>query len=355
MAQFTEIDSIIKTDILPGLADGIFKNGPVLQFLKRNRFFKWPNGPAIQEDFLYRPMIGGAYAKGGTFNLNKRQVWSGTQFTPRQYYVNVTEYLEDVEVLAGRERAAFSLVQGHLSDAALTMSAFLAIDLWRHGQNIPGDDRTIFMNGLQEALTDETNATYTGAVFPSYGGETRSAVNFALNSPTGSQVTSPNIAGSLSYHNLEQSYDSCWIGEEHPIVGVTSTVGMGFLCESFAPYQRVVDTIEPTIGYAGLKFKQATIIKDEYAPTQNFQQWEIDELGATKPTSGEIFAWLNFGPEGEDAFLKLWFPESPLYQFGFTGFKVQADSTKVAGQLLAMLTLTSRGNRFMRIMYGITR
>jgi hypothetical protein len=155
-------------------------------------------------------MAGGSYKKGAQFNLTKRQVASGILFTPRYYDVNVTEYLEDLEVEQVGPHAMFSRVKLDMSTAALSMSSILEIAFWHHGQNLPADDRSAELNGLEEALTNGVDATWTGNVFPSYGGQTRVDVAPALNSPTGLVAAS---APSLMFR-CRTLFMSCVIGAE---------------------------------------------------------------------------------------------------------------------------------------------
>src|SRR5574338_1534874 len=95
--QLDDINTVTQKTILPGVADNYFKSGPLMAKLKARYNRRW-NGPQIQENFLYDSPAGGAYAKGGNFNLTKKQTKTGLLFTPRYYQVNVTEYLEDIEV-----------------------------------------------------------------------------------------------------------------------------------------------------------------------------------------------------------------------------------------------------------------
>ena len=139
-------------------------------------------------------------------------------------------------------------------------------------------------------------------------------------------------------------------------MGITTNRGMGFISEHFQPQQRI-DQVEPVIGFSGIKFKQATIIKSQYCPGQDVAQVDVDELGAykTNATQGETFWWLNPGKAGEMAYLKLWFARSKKFQFGFTGFKVLANGTQVSGQTLFGGNFTCRSPRLMRALYGIIR
>lgn len=345
--QLDEINTVATKKIMPGLVDNFFKNSPVLAYAKRNRYDIWQGGPQIQENYLYKPMKGGAYKKGAQFDITKRQTMSGLLFDPRYYEVNVTEYGEDIAILMSGPTAAFSKTEADLKNAAMTMSAILAIALYRNGQNVGGTDRTAEINGLEEALADGVNNTFSGTNFTSYGGQTRADVSPALNSPTG--LVAANVNGPISYRVLEHSYQSCVIGDEHPVMGVTTNRCMGFINESFQPQQRI-EQKEPTIGFTGMKFKDATLLQDQYCPgVDGVNDPDIGNYNA----STETFWWLNPGGEKENAHFMLYFAKDARYQFGFTGFKVAQDSTTVAGQILFGGNFTVRAMRLMRALFGI--
>jgi hypothetical protein len=173
-------------------------------------------------------------------------------------------------------------------------------------------------------MSDGTNASWDTYTYASYGQQTRSDLGAAIKTPTG--LISANVNGTITYRVLEHSYQSCVIGKEHPVLGQTSNRCMGFIGENFQPAQKV-DAVEPTIGYTGIKFKQATIVESQYIPTQDgVNDTDVGDYSATF----ENFLWLNPGPEGEDAYLKLRISTSPRFQFGFTGFKPAQDNTVVA-------------------------
>jgi hypothetical protein len=59
-----------------------------------------------------------------------------------------------VEIEVNGPTAVLSMVKTDMGNAALTMSAILAIDMYQGGQNLGGVDRTLHLNGLMEALSD---------------------------------------------------------------------------------------------------------------------------------------------------------------------------------------------------------
>lgn len=344
-----DVETITQKTIMPGVVDNFFKAGPITAYLKSRFNRKWI-GPEIQENYLFRPMKGGSYKKGGTFDTTKVQITSGIKFTPRYYDVNITEYLEDLEVEMAGPQAMFSRIKTDMSAAAMTLSAILEIAFWHHGQNIGGVDRTGEINGLEEALNDGVNASWNGNTFVSYGGQTRADVAPALNSPAG--LVAANVNGGINFSRLEHSYLACQVGNERPRIGITTNRGLGFIAESFAPQQKI-DTMDPEINWPGLKFNTATIVMSQYAPGRDGVN--DPNLGNYLNANGEVFAWLNPGPQGEDAYIRLYIAQSPKFAFGFTGFKGARGDNEVSGQILFAGNLTVRSPRLSRILHNITK
>lgn len=346
--QLNEVNTVTQKTILPGIADNYFLAGPLTAKLK-SRFTRRWQGTQIQENFLYDAPKGGAYAKGGNFgNQVRKQTKTGLLFSPRYYQISTVEYLEDIEVELAGPQAVFSTVRQDLRESALAMSAILEIAAFRHGQAMPGDDRSLEINGLEEAMADGTNASYTGQTFTSYGGQLRSGVNNALNSPTG-LIASPSNA-QMSFRLLAHSHASCVKGNMVPDTAITTQRGMAFIAETFLP-QQIVDTKDPEIGWRGLRFQDATIMASNYCPGQDGVN---DPNLGNYNAAGETFWWLNMGPTGDDAHIRLWIAQSAKFAFGFTGFKGAQDNNTLVGQTLFAGTLTNRMPRLHRVLHGIT-
>jgi hypothetical protein len=344
--QLDDVNTTTTKEIMPGVVDGYFRAGPVIAMARARFTRKWV-GPQIQENFMYKPMKGGAYKKGAAFNVARFQTRTGLLFTPRYYQVNVTEFLEDLEVEMAGPRAAFSVIRTDMQQAALTMSAILEIAAWHHGQALPGDDRSAEVNGLEEAFNDGANPSWAGNLFPSYGGQTRVDVAPALTPPTG--LIAANNANVL-YRVLRHSYFSCILGNEAPTVGITTNRMMGFISENFLPHQ-IVDTTQPEINWPGLKFDKATILMSQYAPSQDgVNDADLGNYNA----AGETFAWLNFGPQGDDAYIRLYIAQSSKFAFGFTGFKGAREDNQVSGQILFAGNFTVKALRLSRLLHGFT-
>ncbi len=339
-----QIDTATNKTILPGVIDNVFKNDPTLAYLKSNSLEKWLGGPAIQENFLYQKLLGGPYAKGDSFNINQVQTKTGMTFYPKYYEVACSMFLEDVEVENAGPMAVIKLADTQLQEAALGMSARLAIALYNHGQAIPGDDRSTSLNGLAEAINDGTTNSWNGTPFPVYGTITRNAqVGGALNAP----MTFPaaNVNGPILYQTLEFSYNTATIGTESPNLGVTTNRGMSYIKLKFQPQQRF-ETDSPAVGFRGLKFNGAMIMVSQYCP--GAAGVNDPQLGNYLASAGETFWWLN------TKYIKLFVSTSPMFGFGFSGWKPAQDNNTVAGQYFFAGNLVVTSPRLQYQLYAIT-
>jgi hypothetical protein len=354
-----EFNSATRVYIAPGIVDNYFKGGPNMRYLKEKRLKIFPGGTQIQETFMFRPMKGGSYVRGGTpFNTTRAQTRAGLRFNLRLYYVNITEYLEDIEIELATPEAAFSTVKADMADAALTLSAIQEIALMHHGSDqtgAGGTNRLGEISGWPEALNNGSTPSWEGFTHPVYGEQNRLAADLgpAL-LPAGSAANSTvpaAVNGPPNNRFLKHSYLSCQVGDEHPVLGVTTRHCMGLIAEQQMPLQKMEDTIEPRIGIAGIKYEQATIVTSDYMPG-TLGENNVD-IGNYLSTTGETFLWLNPGGEGEDAYFRMWFPKSRKFQYGFTGFKPRFDGTQLSGQTLVACQLTVRAIRLQRLMHNI--
>ncbi len=158
-----------------------------------------------------------------------------------------------------------------------------------------------------------------------------------------------------------------------PNLGVTTAFGYSFIKEKFQTQQRFNDTQDPKIGFNGMKFNSATLMKSRYAPgaylygssgtadpiaTTFIKQLTSGALTAYPAPSGgypsagtynETLWWLN----ARKPFMNLYISDDPEYGFGFTGFKPAQGNTKVAGQVLFGGAVTF-APRYHQQLFGIT-
>lgn len=337
MANITnEVNVYTRDHIVPGVVDGVFKNDPVLAYLKVNGLRRWPGGTSVQENFIYRPMIGGSYGVGSAFDITRRRTADGATFNLKHHEVNVTEFKEEIQIYNVGPEKVYSMIESDLQNAALTMSAILAIELYNNGQDA---GRTEKINGFAEAIADGSTNSWNGTSYTSYGNVTRSAVNSALNA----KVT--NVNGAITYKTLEETYNGRVLGAIEPNLIVTTNLGMSYIKQKFHPQYRVT-VQDPKIGFTGIQFNKATILQSQYCPgTAGVND---ADLGNYNASAGEVLFMLVTD------YLRMWVTSDPEFGFGFSGFKWAQDNTIVAGQYFASVNVTCQAPRLMAQLYGIT-
>jgi hypothetical protein len=341
MAWLDELNTSTKIHIVPGVVDNVFKNDPLLAHLRANTLQRFPGGTKIQENFTYGMLDGGPYAMGDSFDITARQTDTGGTFDPKLYKVNVTLFKEQIQIFNKGPEAVFRLVDSKMQNAALTMSAILAVDLYNEGISA---SRLLRMNGLAEALNDGSATSWTGSAYTTYGGVTRSGtIGTALNSP----MTGPtaNVNGPITYKILEEGYNSVVIGSAHPDLMVTTNLGMSYIKEKFQPQWRV-ETQDPKTGFNSIVFNAARLIQSQYCPGTKGSASD-GPLSSYYLAGGETLWYLNTD------YIRMWVTDDPEFGFGFSGFKPAQDNTMIAGQYFFAGNITVQAPRLQRHLFGI--
>jgi hypothetical protein len=342
------------------LQDNYFRNAPFLAYLRDHSLVPFEGGAFMQFAHVYAPMYGGFYSRGQTFNTAKPQTISGALFDPKLVEVNITEYLEDVEINNKGPLAYFSLLEADFQTAMNTINGIVAVAIWRHGQasgTTISDNRTLAVNGLSEVINNGLDNSWDGNIFANYGTQARNgAIGTAFNGNVRWVGNSTGGVGMITYNTLLEQYQRCRRGNDEPDIGVTNKAAYAYCLERIQPQQRFGQERDPIWGASGIKFLNAFILADDYAPSQTSQFGVNDPVlgnystgtftsassGLTAasglPTSqtitvGEVFFWLN-----TRKFL-LRISNSPLFGFGFKPFIYSADNTRVSGQVLGALNL----------------
>jgi hypothetical protein len=332
------------------ITDNFFLDTPFQAYLRAKALVPFGGGAFTQAVFLYAPMIGGAYARGASFNITKRQTLAGTLFDPKFYEVSVPEFKEDIQVLNKGPLAVFSLIETDLRNAVNTISAITAIDMSLHGQaagsGIVGN-RPNNINGWIEALNDGVTPGWEGSIFTSYGTQPRNGViTNKLNSVPVWGGTSTGATAPITYGLLEELYQTASIGRKEPDLEVMNKALYAYIKERIQPQQRFAQERDPYFGVSGMRHNSAMILKDDYFPSLKYGQNDPDlgnwltstftspgtvGSGSNMPTSttinvGEVLAMFNTA----DWLFRI--SDDPEYGGGFSGFVPAQDNTKVVGQ-----------------------
>jgi len=337
----------------PKLIDNVFQNDPLLSYAKENVREDFTGGRQIGENFYYNGLIGGPYLKGKTFDITQPQVEQECQFNIKFFEVNVTLYKEDIQVINKGPNAAFRLIDSRMTNAYMTMGAHMAIALYLNGTNA---NYTANFNGLPEALNDNSTASWDGNPYANYGTIPRGgSVGAALNSAP------INIAGTIQPTTLDSSYTQASFGNLEPNIGITTPLCFSYIKNKFQTQQRFNNIQDPKIGFNGLQFNNATLMKSRYCPGTQISaasdpvavtfinQMSNGALAAYPTITSETLFWLN----AKKPFFNFYISDDPEFGLGFSGFKPSQGTSTVAGQVLFAGAVTF-APRYHAQVYGIT-
>ncbi len=362
-----ELEATTKFYLWPkAVTDNFFRSGPFQAKLRQKAMTVFPGGLDMRFSFVYAPMVGGAYTQGSTFNITKPSTITSAVFDPKFYEVNVTEFLEQIRVQNVGPEASFSLVENDLNNAMATISAITAIAMHRDGQTAA---RIAQLNGWTEALNDGITPDWTGATYANYGKQPRNgAIGAALNSVPRWGGNSDGTTAPITYDLLEETYQDCCRNDQEPDLGVCNKRLFAGIKNRIQPQQRFSQERDPQWGVTGMRMNNAMILKDDYFPslaygqndglignylTSSFSTGTGADSTSNLPASvtatvGEVFCWFNTNK------WIVYVSRDPLFAFGFTGFKPAQDSTRVSGQVLAMVNLNCRSPWANKQIYGLS-
>lgn len=231
-------------------------------------------GTWMQEPFQYDRVNGGAYPPGSDVEVSQKQILAAMAFTPRAYKEDVPINMWQTEVVNAGPAAAVSTYDAYMSNAVMALSTDLNIDAYQHGQasaSTISTNRTIFMNGIDEALNDGVNPGYLGNVYSTYGGQTRNGVvGNVLNSVPIWIGDSTGATGPFSYTNLFGAYLNC---VQDPDTGLCNKAAFQYIAARNEPKQRFAqEEKDVRIGLVGFRILNAVIHVDKLAPSTKFGQ-----------------------------------------------------------------------------------
>lgn len=249
-------------------------------------------GTWMQEPFMFNRVNGGAYTPGANVEVEQVQILAATAFIPKAYKEDVPINLWQTEVINNGPAAAVSIYDTYMTNAVLAMGTDLNIDAYQHGQasatGITGN-RTINMNGIDEALNDGVTPTYLGNLYTTYGGQLRgSNIGNVLNSVPIWAGDSQGNTGPVSYALLFGAYLNC---VQDPDTGLTNKAGFGYIANRNEPKQRFAqEEKDVRIGMVGFRILNAIIHVDKLAPSTKFGSLLPSGLSQTTPLTLSTFS-----------------------------------------------------------------
>lgn len=301
-------------------------------------------------------MKGGPVAADQEYDISEVQVEQQCQFNMKKLVINVTILKDEVQVFNKGENAAFKIIDSRMNTGFSTMGAHMSIAAFINGQQA---NYTKNVNGLVEALNNNSTTGWDGVAYSTYGGITRGGVvGTSLNS------TAINVGtggGTIEVTTLEEGYASCSFGiNREPTHLITTYLGKAYIREKYMGQQRF-DTQDPVTGLMGLKLNSASILPDNYAPGTVIS-------GTNDPNAVEFFRTMTNGAtvvypamtsetlwmlNVRKPYLNCYITDDPEFQFGFSGWKPAQGNSKLAGQISLWYAITA-APRYHKQFYNIT-
>ena len=251
-------------------------------------------GTLMQIPFQYNRVNGGAIAPGSDLTVLQNQIIAAMAFVPKEYVEQVPLNLWRTNVIQGSGPAAkVKEVDAYMTNAVQSLNTDLAIDFYRHGQNISGSNRIIYVNGLSEALNDGVNPSWDGNVFTTYGGQLRNGVvGNTLNSVPIWAGSQSGATGQITYKNILEAYYNC---VSAPDTGLCNKALFAYLQERQEPKQRMgMEETDVSIGCTGLKVMDAYIFLDKLAPSTKYGSLLPSNLSQTTSIQPTAFTTPTF-------------------------------------------------------------
>ncbi len=229
-------------------------------------------GTWMQEPFMMNRVNGGAYPPGSDVTVEQVQILAATAFTPRAYKEDVPINMWQTEVLNNGPAAAVSTYDTYMTNAVMAGSTDSNIDAYQHGQpasSTVSQNRSIFTNGIDEAVNNGVDPGYLGNVYTTYGGQTRNGVvGNTINGGTTWAGDSQGNTGPVSYSLLFGAYLNC---VQDPDSGLCNKACFQYIANRNEPKQRFAqEEKDVRIGMVGFRILNAIIHVDKLAPSTKF-------------------------------------------------------------------------------------
>ncbi len=253
-------------------------------------------GLFMQEPFMYNRVNGGAYQPGADVQVAEVQVLGAMGFPPRAYKEDIALNLFQLGVVNSGPAAAVSIYDMYYENAVQALSTDINIDFYQHGQasgSTISPNRSIFIDGADEALNDGVTPGWMGNLYATYGGQTRNGVvGNTLNSIPVWAGDQAGNTGQVNYGTLFGGYLNC---VQPPDTGLCNKACFQYIAMREEPKQRFAQETDVRIGLTGFKILEAFIHVDKLAPSTKFgtilpgglsQSSSIKPAAFTTPSSG---------------------------------------------------------------------
>ena len=296
--SLTELDAYVHADIIPKATDTVYKNSAVLTRLEAKNKERFSGGRLIQRPLTIGELNGDFVGRAEAFNLDAVTTETATVNYMKQAYVNISLSGFD-SLLDNGGNAVFNQVEMKFANAGMKMAKIIATNMY---QNEVGA-RAKYPSGFDQWYDD-------GNTFPTVGGITRT--DLAAAGTIGGLNCSVQSLTSFQLSNLNSGYSDAWFGTEQIDLIPATLNAYNLIWEALQPKQQYFDMKSTDVGEAGFqgfRFNGAEVVVDKYMP------------------AGKIYGF-------NTDYIELYFGENPLFQFGWTGWKVAPNTIDVVGQFI---------------------
>lgn len=330
----------------------------------------YTGGLFMQEPFQYDRLNGGAIAPGTDVLVSQKQILAATAFAPKLYEIAIGLNLFQLGVVNSGPAAKVKIIDAYMTNAVQSLNTDLGIDVFRHGQNLAGQNRLTFVNGFSEALNDGVTNSWDGNLFPTYGGQTRNgAVGNTLNSVPIWAGDANGGTGQLTYKVLVEAILNC---VQEPDLIVCNKALYAYCLERLDPKQRYGEEQDVMMGMSGIRVHGCLMMVDKLCPSTKYGTLLPSGLSQTTAVKPSTFTSAASGinaisnlpanktiQPGEPLFIlrtkgwKVRPTTDPEYNFNFTPWvRSQTNGDLVAGFLKAALNIYTVAPRDNEQVYG---
>lgn len=231
----------------------------------------FPGGLYTKIPFIYDRTNGGAATPGADRQVTEKTLVSAMGFTPRAYVQDIPMNLWTTEVVNAGPQKMVDLHDIYYEVAVNSMNTDLNLDAYCHGQAAGtgvAQDRTIFMNGIDEALSNGVDPGWMGNYYTTYGGHTRNGVvTSTLNSGVTWAGDQNGNTGMANWDVVVGAYMNC---RQTPDTMLSNKALFTYLWSREETKQRFAQEADARIGLTGFHVFDAYYHVDKLCPSTKF-------------------------------------------------------------------------------------
>lgn len=244
--SYDQLTGITQKFFVKKLVDSIFDTDPLLARAKKKFYDEWSGGTTIMQPLNYAKVTAaGSYSGAQTLDTTDNDVITAAEYSPKQYYVNVTISRID-ELKNSGEAAEVNLVKSKMEIAEKTLADLLGDGLYSDGST------STDIVGLR-SIVDSANTV---------GGISQSSYSWWQSQEDSSTTT-------LTLAALQTQYNALSINNEGPSVIMATRANYNRYYALLQPQQRFVDSESAKGGFSSLMFNGTPFIAGSKVPSSH--------------------------------------------------------------------------------------